>query len=541
MKIAILQINTTVGDFKGNEKKILDGISWAEGQGAEMAIFPELAICGYPPRDLLERPSFIDRNIETLERIAARVTGIAAVIGFVSRNPYAVGRGLYNSAAIVHDGRVQFVQHKSLLPEYDVFDEARYFEPAHAQGVHTYKGLNIGLSICEDMWSAYLVGGRRIYQRDPIEQCVREGADVLINISASPFSLQKKNIRTSIVQEAAKRFHRPVIYCNLVGGNDELVFDGHSLAFDRQGFPLHEGKSFEEDRFVVDLALPSHSKLRTSSPDIFDVERALTLGLRDYMQKCGFERAVIGLSGGIDSAVVAAIAAKALGPKRVTGILMSSPYTSKQSVSDALELAKRLKIKTEIHTISSLYRAYRKTLAYTSKRISQAEENIQARIRGNILMAISNSTGAIVLSTGNKSELSVGYCTLYGDMAGGLAVISDLPKTMVYELARWMNREKEVIPSEIIDRPPTAELKPNQTDQDILPPYPVLDQILKAYIEDHKSRQEIVDMGFGRLVVDDVLRRVDRNEYKRRQAAPGLKVTWKAFGIGRRFPIAWKP
>jgi len=543
MKIAVAQINTTVGDFDGNKKKILNRLAWAEKAGADIVVFPELTTCGYPPRDLLEKPVFIQRNLECVEAIASKTSRTAVALGYISINEAPFGRGLYNAAALLYDGVVQFSQAKSLLPEYDVFDEARQFEPAHSHRVHRFRGKSIALSLCEDLWSSYDFGGRRLYETDPMKNFVHEGAEVIINLSASPYTLKKDKIRRALVCGAASRFSRPVIYCNLVGGNDELVFDGLSFASNAAGQIIAIGKAFEEDRFIVDLSRQKAALEMREMEDDEEIYGALVLGLRDYMTKCGFKKAVIGLSGGIDSAVVAALAAHAIGAKNLTAIMMPSQFTSKQSVRDAYAVAKNLKIAHKVIPIDNIYKSYRKILGYSKKttKVTVTEENIQARIRGNILMAISNRDGAIVLSTGNKSELSVGYCTLYGDMAGGLAVISDVPKTMVYKIAGFINRKKEVIPKSILTKPPTAELRPDQTDQDTLPCYEVLDDILKVYIEEHLSAPSIIAMGFDKKVVQDVIRRVDSNEYKRRQSPPGFKMTSKAFGIGRRFPIAWKP
>lgn len=544
MKIAVAQINTTVGDFDGNTAKVLDRLKWAEGAGVDLVVFPELTVCGYPPRDLLEHPSFIKKNLASVQQIATQTKKTAVALGYVSVNETSAGRGLFNTAGILAEGTIQFVQHKMLLPEYDVFDEARHFEPATEQHVFSLKGVRVALSLCEDMWSSYAVGGRQIYRRDPMEMLVERGCDVIINLSASPYNVKKHEVRESIVCGTARRFRKPVVYCNLVGGNDELVFDGHSLVANDKGEIVFEGARFIEENFVVDLNhLAACSRLPLPS-DAEAINRALSLGLGDYMRKCDFSTAVVGISGGIDSAVVAALAAAAIGPKKVLGVLMPSPYTAQQSLDDALLLCRNLSIPSRIIPIGEIYEAYRRTLKIKDGKgkVSLVEENLQARIRGNLLMAISNESGALVLSTGNKSELAVGYCTLYGDMAGGLAVISDVPKTMVYELARHINHMsgQEMIPRSIIERPPTAELKPHQTDQDILPDYATLDGILKSYVEDRLSIPEIVALGFKQSIVDDVTRRVNRNEYKRRQAPPGLKVTWKAFGSGRRFPIAWK-
>lgn len=542
MKIALCQINTTVGDFEGNAAKILAGLKRAEAQGAHLALFPELAVCGYPPRDLLENPSFIQKNLETVEYIARQTGQVAAVVGFVSKNATLKGRALFNSAGLLHQGRVQFVQHKALLPEYDVFDEARHFEPAPRQEVVELQGVKLGLTLCEDLWSMHRGGGRRLYSSDPVQQLAQSGAQIILNLSASPFTLGKQTLRRSIVCDEARDHGVPVVYCNLVGGNDELVFDGRSFVADAQGVVRCEAKAFEEDFIVVDTEqLPS---VTTPTPFIPEEEiyGALTLGLRDYMGKCGFTRAVIGISGGIDSAVVAAVACDAIGASQVSGVMMPSPYTSQQSLTDGERLMRNLGMPMRTVPIADIYQSYRQALGVEKNdEISLVEENLQARIRGNILMAISNRDGALVLSTGNKSEMSVGYCTLYGDMAGGLALISDIPKGIVYALARSINRDRERIPQAIIDRAPSAELKPNQTDQDSLPPYDILDQIMRAYIEEREDVDAIVKKGFDRNIVERVSRMIDTNEYKRRQAAPGIKITSKAFGYGRRIPIAWKP
>lgn len=550
MRVALAQINTTIGDFRGNAAKIIEQTKLAKAKGADLVVFPELAVTGYPPRDLLERPYFIKDNIECLNYIARnapRKMGI--IVGFVAKNKSPTGKGLFNSAAFIVDGRVRGVQHKALLPTYDVFDEARYFEPGRVHKAYTFKGLKIGITICEDIWSTVEFGGRRLYQHDPVKELVKGGARVIINLSSSPFVAGKGEIREKLLCSVAKRHKLPVVYVNLEGGNDELLFDGRSMVVNGLGKVVHECKLFEEDLYAADIKeapLPEGRKIYSPVEEIY---RALIEGLKDYMRKCGFRKAIVGLSGGIDSALTAALAVKALGASNVMGISMPSIYTSQESVTDAKLLADNLGIELVTIPINDIYNAYVRvidpTLALPLSRGGKGEgsttlENIQARIRGNILMAISNKTGALVLSTGNKSELAVGYCTLYGDMAGGLAVIADVPKMMVYELARFINREKEIIPRPCFTKPPSAELRPNQTDQDTLPPYEVLDKILKVYIEDHLSAKEIAAMGFDKDIATDVIRRIDLNEYKRRQAPPTLKVTSKAFGAGRRQPIAWR-
>ncbi len=542
MRVALAQIDTTVGDFDGNAAKILERLRWARGEGADLVVFPELAVCGYPPRDLLEKPSFVKANLECVERIASETRELGVILGYVSVNETQEGRGLFNSAGVLHDGAVRFVQHKALLPEYDVFDEGRHFEPAKKHEIYNFKGTKIGLTLCEDLWSRHRFGGRRIYQTDPVEHLARAGADFVLNLSASPYTIGKQAIRYQLVCDEAARYGLPIIYCNLVGGNDELVFDGRSFVADARGKIVREAAAFEEDSFVMDLGRLPKPVGPTSYPEEEEVRRALVLGLRDYMRKCGFARCVIGLSGGIDSAVVAAIAAQAVGPERVMGVIMPSQYTKRQSVEDAERLARNLGIITCIEPIGEIYESYRSELGLGDEggQVSLTEENLQARIRGNILMAISNREGALVVSTGNKSEVSVGYCTLYGDMVGGLALISDIPKTMVYALARHLNSGGEVIPKAIIEKAPSAELKPDQTDQDALPPYDVLDRIMKDYVENRMSAEAIKARGEDPPTVDMVIRMIDSNEYKRRQAAPGIKITSKAFGMGRRYPIARK-
>lgn len=542
MKIALSQINTTIGDFEGNRAKILERMRWAEGKGANIILFPELTVCGYPPKDLLEKPSFIRHNRESVDEIARQTGRMAVAIGFVSPNESSEGRPHFNSMGLLMDGRVQFVQHKSLLPEYDVFDEGRYFEPATQHRVFEIAGKKIGLTTCEDLWNLFDFGGRTIYHHDPMACLAKAGADIVLNGSASPFTITKQDIRRDLVTRASAAHGIPIMYCNMIGGNDDLVFDGRSFATDSKGRIVCEAGAFVEDTIVVDLNDMKPLKKLPEIPVEDEVHRALVLGLRDYMRKCGFDRAVVGLSGGIDSSIVAAIACEAIGPRNVIGAMLPSPFTSETSNKDAERLASNLGMSTRIVPIGEIYDAFRKSLGYVQdiNKVSIVEENIQARIRGTILMAISNQENALVLSTGNKSELSVGYCTLYGDMVGGFALISDVPKTMIYALARHLNSKKEIIPKEIIKRPPTAELKPGQKDSDALPPYDKLDPIIAAYVEERQDSDEMVKSGFDRKIVERVVDMIDRNEYKRRQAAPGIKITSKAFGQGRRFPLARK-
>lgn len=538
MKIALAQINTKIGDFEGIVRKVANFVARARKAKVDLVTFPELTTTGYPPRDLVERANFVEKNLKALGRIAQLSKGIAIVVGFVGRNEQAGGKPLLNAAALCQEGKIVAQTAKNLLPTYDVFDETRYFEPGREALVYEALGKKIGLSICEDCWNDKYFWEKPLYPRDPIEEQVSRGADLLLNLSASPFTWGKDRLRREMLQATARRHQRPVFLVNLVGGNDELVFDGRSLAIHPSGEIVAEGKAFAEDLVVVELETMKRRDLKPID-DIESVYHALVLGVRDYVRKCGFKKVVLGLSGGIDSTLVAVIAADALGPDNVLGVGMPSPFSSKGSLEDAGKLAGNLKIPFKVYPIGRLYNGYRGLLGARKKIPDPADENIQARIRGNILMALSNRYGPMVLSTGNKSELAVGYCTLYGDMSGGLSVISDLPKTMVYELARWIQKKKrKVIPEAVFTKPPSAELRPNQTDQDSLPPYDILDPILKGYVEDHLSAEEIIKKGFDAETVEEVIRRVQQNEYKRRQAAPGIKITSKAFGIGRRYPIA---
>ncbi len=541
MKIALAQINTTVGDFEGNVAKILQYAKMAVEGKADLVVFPEMAVCGYPPRDLVEKQDFIERSEAELSRLSHLLPDIPALIGYVRASRVQTGKAVSNAAALVYRGKVLVDYVKILLPFYDVFDESRYFEPGNTVGVFDLEGVRIGITICEDIWNDKNFWRKRLYPRDPVEEITRAGAKLLLNIASSPYSTEKIQLRYDILRTIAAEHKIPVAYVNHVGGNDQLVLDGSSLAFNAAGTLIARAKSFEEDLVVFDTSGTLADIHDAPASEIEAVHKALLLGMRDYMRKCGFKEAIVGLSGGIDSAVVATLAADALGPENVHAIAMPGPYSSPGSVKDAEDLAKRLGVKFRVIPISSIFDGYLHTLeaAFEGRAADVTEENIQARIRGNILMALSNKLGAMVLSTGNKSELAVGYCTLYGDMAGGLSVIADLPKTMVYSLARYLNREKERIPRSCIEKPPSAELRANQKDQDTLPPYDVLDLILKGIIEDRLSPRDIaakykVDLA----LVDDVVRRVTRAEYKRQQAAPALKVTAKAFGMGRRYPIA---
>jgi NAD+ synthase (glutamine-hydrolysing) len=546
MKIALLQIDPTVGDVAGNAQLIADGVREAAARGADLAVTPELALVGYLPRDLLLNDAFVKRSWDRLKDLARELAGHPPVlVGLPESNESDEGRPLFNSAALLRGGQVEQRFRKALLPTYDVFDEDRYFEPFLGPQILDVAGTRLGISICEDIWNDRDFWKRRRYHHDPVEELVRAGAQAIVNLSASPFAAGKHRRREEMLGSMARRHHVPLVYVNQYGGNDDLVFDGRSLGFDATGQPIARGRSFDRDIVVCDLAAP----LPIGPPMDLDAEsdiwRALVLGTRDYARKCGFARAVLGLSGGIDSALTAAIAAEALGPRQVLGVLMPSPYSSLGSVDDSRRLAATLGIDTLTLPIDEAMHAMDDTLrdAFAGAPPDVTEENIQARIRGNLLMALSNKRGALLLTTGNKSELAVGYCTLYGDMSGGLGVIADVPKTMVYRIARWLNQEpsgRVVIPRPILMKAPSAELRPNQTDQDTLPPYDVLDEILQRHIELHQPGEDIVAAGFDPATVERVLRMVRAAEFKRKQAAPGLKVTDRAFGTGWRMPIAAK-
>lgn len=540
MRVAFAQMNTTVGAIAANTDLIIARIAEARQAGAQLVLFPELAISGYPPMDLLDQPHFIDLNLQALQRIREATTGITAIVGFIDRNNSNQGKRLFNAAAVLQNQELRSVHYKTLLPTYDVFDEERYFEPAPMVSVIELLGKRVGITICEDLWNDSDFWTHRLYQDDPVEQLAKQGMELLINISASPFHVGKPALRMQMVQALARKHAVPALYVNQVGGNDSLVFDGHSFCTNAEGEITWLGAGFQEQFTILDLPVASPPEPVTLAVDMAMIEDALVLGVRDYLHKSGFRSVVLGLSGGIDSAITAAIAAKALGPDQVLGVAMPSQYSSEGSVTDALALAKNLGIQYQEIPIKPMFDAFGQSLApaFAGRAEDVTEENLQARIRGNLLMALSNKFGHLLLTTGNKSEMAVGYCTLYGDMCGGLAVISDLPKTWVYALAEHLNREGEVIPRNTIEKPPSAELRPDQKDQDTLPPYEVLDAILQAYIEEQRSASEIVALGYARETVEWVIRRINLNEYKRRQAPPGLKVTRKAFGPGRRYPIA---
>jgi NAD+ synthase (glutamine-hydrolysing) len=542
MKIALAQFNPTVGDFAGNSARILSLAAQAQQRGAELAVFSELCLCGYLPQDLLERPAFIDRNHKELKDLAAKIA-LPSIVGYAGRVKNGTGKSIANKAALICGGRVVFEQSKMLLPTYDVFDESRYFQPAEQQFVYGFGNEQLGITICEDVWNDKNFWANCRYDRDPVTEIIGQGTTVLLNISASPYTIDKRSLRFEMLRSIAMNHRRPVIYVNQVGGDDSLIFDGASMALTADGHVAAQALAFQEDLVLFDTATGQGEIHAQPHEEIAYAYRALVTGTYDYVQKCGFKKVLVGLSGGIDSAVVAAIAVAALGAENVLGVSMPGPYSSEGSKADAAALAKNLGFQLVTVPVTEVFEAYLRTLAplFANRPANVTEENIQARIRGNYLMAFSNKFGSMVLSTGNKSEIAVGFCTLYGDMAGGLAVISDVPKLMVYELARWINRERELIPLSTIEKPPSAELRPNQKDEDSLPPYDVLDRILKAYIEDLRSPQEIADhYGFDLKLVRDIAILVDRSEYKRKQAAPGLKITSRAFGFGRPFPIAQK-
>ncbi len=556
MKIALAQINPTVGDVAGNAAMIRADIARARRSGARLVVFPELAILGYPPRDLLLKPAVIEQCVTAVHDLAGECTDIAAIVGYPCPADGPSGRLLYNAAALCGEGRIIHRHVKSLLPTYDVFDEQRYFEPGPQVDVAQFAGLKLGISVCEDLWNDREMTGRQLYHDNPIEKLAAQGAQLFVNCSASPFVLGKQTFRLELFARAAKRHGLPLVYCNQVGGNDELVFDGNSCVLDARGQLIAHARDFEPDLLIVDVpvgneAVAEPARIETPAAGTASLYHALVLGLRDYCRKCGFASAVVGLSGGIDSALTAALCVAALGRDKVRGVAMPSRYSSEGSVADAAALAQALHIQFDVVPIDEVHRAFERVLepVFRGTPPGVAEENVQARARGVILMALSNKFGSLLVTTGNKSELAVGYCTLYGDMAGGLAVLSDVPKTLVWQLSRWINDDTQsplrriygraVIPENSITKPPSAELRPNQIDQDTLPPYEMLDAIIERYIErEHSARQIIADTGMDAATVYRVVRLIDTNEYKRKQAAPGLKVTGRAFGFGRRMPIA---
>jgi NAD+ synthase (glutamine-hydrolysing) len=575
MKIAIAQLNPTIGDLTQNAQQILAAAQIAADMGADLMLTPELALCGYPPRDLLLNPSFVDRMSDLLWSMAAQLPErLAVLIGTVTRNPNAEQKGqkpLFNSVSLLENGIVRQTFHKRLLPTYDVFDEERYFESGQDSNHCLIRGIHVGISICEDLWNDELFWGKRSYESNPIAELANLNVDLIVNLSASPYTFGKPHLRERMLQHSAQRFNQPIVYVNQIGGNDDLIFDGNSFAVNPDGQVITRAKAFDTDLIILDC----QSGLRTlvavepsaPTPYLFtadsEIWSALVLGMRDYARKCGFSKIVLGLSGGIDSALVAAIAAVALGPDNVLGVLMPSPYSSDHSVSDALALARNIGIKTQTIPIQTVMRGFDESLAplFAGTEFGVAEENLQSRIRGNILMAIANKFGYLLISTGNKSEMSVGYCTLYGDMNGGLAAIADLPKTRVYSICQWLNEEANwhkdnshltgnalaiatvpfsspPIPDHILTKPPSAELRPGQVDQDSLPAYEILDDILERLIEQHQAATTIVAAGHDAVTVERVAKLVKIAEFKRRQAPPGLKITDRAFGTGWRMPIA---
>jgi len=539
MKVFLGQINPTVGALSANAELIRRVYEDGVQGGADVVMVPELAVTGYPPRDLLDRDVFVRSALEVRDSLAAMTGQVPLIFGCITRSAAWCGKPLHNAAVVAQNGRILLEQQKSLLPTYDVFDELRYFEPATSVQVIELAGKRVGVSICEDFWYDDEVFGLRLYCGNPVDELARQGVEILLNISASPFNANKRKSRYDIFSRIAKRYGVPMVYVNQVGGNDELLFDGSSIVIDSQGRTIHCAPAFRETSVLVSLhGEPCDSVL--AMPEDAEIGEALVLGLRDYIRKCVFRDVVIGLSGGIDSAVTAAVAVEALGAEHVTGIAMPSQFSSQGSIDDARALAANLGIAFHVVPIAGIYEPYEGAFEnlFPEKTFDTTNENVQARIRGNILMAWSNRTGAMVVSTGNKSEMAVGYCTLYGDMCGGLALLGDVYKTMVYRVARWLNRERAVIPESSITKPPSAELRPNQTDQDSLPPYDTLDAILKLYIEEWKEVDEIAASGFDRALVARILTLVDTNEFKRRQAPPTIRVSSKAFGSGRQMPIA---
>lgn len=565
MKIAIAQLNPTIGNLTFNTQKILEAAQKAIDQGTHILLTPELSLCGYPPRDLLLDPSFIDAMATQLQTLAEKLPpSLATLVGIATPNQRSTvtgGKPLFNSIALLQKGEVKNIFHKRLLPTYDVFDEHRYFEPGGKSNCFEFNGNSqefsnlssdqtwkIGVTICEDLWNDEEFWGQRNYPHNPIAELADTGVDLIVNLSASPYTVGKQILREKMLRHAATRYQTPIVYVNQVGGNDDLIFDGNSVAFNRAGEVVGRAENGQTDLIVLEFD-PQHQDLLPTSiaplPECEEAEiwNALVLGVRDYVRKCGFSKIVLGLSGGIDSALVAAIAAEAIASENVLGVLMSSPYTSKASVEDALTLAKNLGIATHTFQIGDLMKTYDRTLEplFSGTEPGVSEENLQSRIRGNLLMAIANKFGHLLVSTGNKSEMAVGYCTLYGDMNGGLAAIADVPKTRVYSLCQWLNTRQsgtEVIPHNILIKPPSAELKPDQTDQDSLPPYEILDDILHRLIHHHQSPTQIIAAGHDANIVTKVIQLVTRAEFKRRQAPPGLKITDRAFGTGWRMPIA---
>ena len=554
MKIAIAQLNPTIGNIVGNIDHILQAAQQAATEGANLLLTPELSLCGYPPKDLLLNLSFVKSMEAQLEKLASQLPPeLTVLVGTVTLNHQASIEGekpLHNSIALLSGGKIQQIFHKRLLPTYDVFDEDRYFEAGKESNYFSLGEVKIGVTICEDLWNDEQFWGKRSYEINPLEEVAKLSVDFIVNLSASPYSLGKQQLREKMLIHAANRYQIPIIYANQVGGNDDLIFDGNSVALNPGGEVICRAKSFQADLVILefdsknqDLLPASVNPLPTTEEE--EIWSALVLGVQDYAKKCGFTRAILGLSGGIDSSLVAAIAAEALGKDHVLGILMPSPYSSEHSLKDAEALVKNLGIKGEKLPIGDVMKTYDLLLEplFSGTKFGVAEENIQSRIRGNLLMALANKFGYLLLSTGNKSEMAVGYCTLYGGMNGGLAVISDVPKTRVFSLCRWLNRHREVIPNNVIIKPPSAELKPGQVDQDSLPPYEILDDILERFITQHQSAKQMIESGHNPEIVNKVIKLISRAEFKRKQAPPGIKITDRAFGTGWRMPIAssWLP
>ncbi|MEZ6852191.1 NAD+ synthase [Halodesulfovibrio aestuarii] len=543
MKVALLQLNPVVGDVSGNIIKIVEAVKKAAKDGAQLCVTPELSVCGYPPRDLLLRQDFIDGCQSSLKALAVELKDMPpTLVGVPINNLSSVGKPVFNAAALVANGTYSIVAHKTLLPTYDVFDENRYFEQGKLRGLVTINGCKVGVTICEDIWNdkAYWKD-RRQYAQNPLAALVEDGAELIINLSASPFTLGKQFVREQMLSSMVHYYELPFLYANQIGGNDDLIFAGKSLAYAADGTLIGKGKSFEEDVLVVDLETKAGRVEQEDASDEAQAWNALVLGTRDYVRKCGFTKVVLGLSGGVDSALTAAVAVEALGSDNVIGVLMPSPYSSQGSVDDSLDLADRLGIHTETIEIEPMLTAFLSSLhpVFNGEGTDVTEENLQARIRGNLLMAMSNKFGALLLTTGNKSELAVGYCTIYGDMAGGLAVISDVPKTLVWNVCRWANEHcGNKIPMEIIEKAPSAELRPGQKDTDSLPEYEELDAILRKYIDERLSKEAIISQGHAPEDVEQILKLVKISEFKRRQAAPGLRITDRAFGTGWRMPVA---
>lgn len=546
MKIALAQIDPTVADFRGNTARILQYVREAEKRGADLVVFPELCVCGYPTGDFVEKPSFVKQAGEAAAEIAREATAgksISVICGTIVPSPPGAGKRVSNAAVLMQDGEIVFTQRKMLLPYYDVFDEQRYFAPAERQDVVKISNERVALTICEDAWNDKGYWKQRLYAVDPVDEQVREGATLILNISSSPFWQGKREQRAEMLAAAARHHRLPILMVNQAGGNDSLIFDGTSLALNARGEIMAQGRSFAEDLVMVDMATGTGDLHKSVEGDEAATYAALVMGTRDYVRKCGFKQVLIGLSGGIDSALVAAIAVDALGKENVIGVGMPSPYSSAGSIDDSRSLAENLGMRFETIRIDGIFDQFRDALrpVFAGRPADTTEENIQSRIRGVLLMALSNKLGALVLTTGNKSEMAVGYCTLYGDMVGALAVIGDLVKTRVYRLSHYVNREREVIPRAILEKPPSAELRPGQLDTDSLPPYEVLDPLVEAYVERYMPMQAIADQqGLDLAQVQKVVKLIEQSEYKRQQAAPVLKVTSKSFGTGRRFPIAVK-